>query len=102
MALLFNSVGQYRSSLYETARGVLRSRNSRLSKRESLDYGMNNPTTTTSTTAGKRSASRAAGQAAKRSLVAASLPRTQDDFALLKSVQTSRLSSGSNRARDRL
>ena len=27
MALLFKSVGQYRSSLYETARGLLRSRN---------------------------------------------------------------------------
>ncbi len=34
MALLFNSVGQYRSSLYETARGVLRSRNNQARRSE--------------------------------------------------------------------
>lgn len=34
MALLFKSVGQYRSSLYETARGVLRSRNSQARRSE--------------------------------------------------------------------
>ena len=34
MALLFKSVGQYRSSLYETARGVLRSRNNQARRSE--------------------------------------------------------------------
>ena len=34
MALLFKSVGQYRSSLYETARGLLRSRNNQAKRAE--------------------------------------------------------------------
>ncbi len=36
MVLFFKSVGQYRSSLYETARGLLRSRNNQRERAEEL------------------------------------------------------------------